>query len=140
MPQQNCTHKGCINFGRYCRRIHSASEGTTLEVKEPVKLKIRTPKNEKQHKEYVKEFLKILAVRPNCEIKIEGVCSKKGEGWHHPDGKHTKDLLMDFKNGFVSCNACNMWLEANHAEAVKLGFIGKRNKQIDRIVLMKRKG
>lgn len=128
-----CTYTNCPNFGRYCRRLHVAGEVKEKVVKKPKPIAKMSAKAKKIHqKEYLPAVKAILAVRPLCEIKIEGVCTGKAQGWNHAAGKHNKELKLDLKNGQTACNACNTWCEANHAKAVEMGFITKRNTETKR--------
>lgn len=57
----------------------------------------------------------------DCEIKAPG-CRKKAQGIHHIWGKVNSNDLMDKSGWMRACNSCNTWVEANHAEAERLGF------------------
>lgn len=71
---------------------------------------------DKEYRKIVKEFLK---KNPNCEIKAPG-CDKIATGLHHLV-KRSPNNLTDRKNLKRACNSCQLWIEENPVESMKLG-------------------
>lgn len=91
------------------------------------KIKPFSDKRAKLNREYAKES------RPRwkgkrCEMKTP-VCTGMAQGIHHPEGKETREKLLDPDNQMPSCNPCNGWVERNHAKAVKMGLKRSRLKK-----------
>lgn len=103
MMQKNCTVKGCINEGKYCR-IHPSGE-----LKEQKPIKQRSKKLDRvMKKEYV----------PGVKSPV---CTGRAQGFHHLAGRLGK-LLTDKKKKIPCCNACNTFIEKNDAWARANGF------------------
>lgn len=62
-----------------------------------------------------------------CELKVPGVCvnekypNQAASCVHHPEGR-IGDNLLNFEKCMRSCHPCNNWVEANDAEARKMGL------------------
>lgn len=115
MMQKNCTVKGCINEGKYCR-IHPSGE-----LKEQKPIKQRSKKLDRvMKKEYVPEVKEMVASNTLCSVKSP-VCTGRAQGFHHLAGRLGK-LLTDKKKKIPCCNACNTFIEKNDAWARANGF------------------
>lgn len=81
----------------------------------------------------------MLQEKRPCKAQIKGVCTGIAQGHNHPAGKHNDELYLTIDEEQLVCNACNMWFEDHHEEAVKLGFITKRNTILKRQIIYKPK-
>lgn len=121
-----CKVTGCINYGRYCR--------IPGHLKAPEQTRVVIPKVSQErkevNKEYSKRYKKEKGKKTKCEYKIKGVCTGNIQGYNHPAGKHSKERLLNLKDGKFCCNACNQYCEDHPEKAMALGFIKKRNTQI----------
>lgn len=129
MPIKLCTVKGCPYEGHYCR-LHLEKKPTNQRV---ITIIPKVSENRKElNKKYKKKSKEIKGDKTECMYKIPGVCTGKIQGYNHPAGKHNEERMLDIKPEHFCCNACNTWLEAHHAEAVKKGYIKKRNTKLNR--------
>lgn len=110
----------------YRRRIKN--EGKPEVKKKMRKIKPYSEKRAKVNREYSSRSRPFWKGKP-CGIKSKD-CTGQAQGIHHPAGKGTIELLMDENNWIPACNACNLWCESHHAEAIEKGFKKSRlNKQ-----------
>ena len=96
------------------------------EKKPKKKIRPFSKKREKLNRQYAKESRPRWNGKP-CKIKSP-VCTHWSQGVHHPEGKDTPDKLLNPNNQIECCNACNLWLEVNDAEARRLGLKKSRMK------------
>lgn len=85
----------------------------------------------KRQKKYMPLARAFRKDNPQCQLRVVGVCTSKTEAVHHTIGK-VGELLCETKYWMASCFACNNWVEDNHAKAVELNLIGKRNTETKR--------
>lgn len=94
-----------------------------VEVKKIIEKKKIKPRSKKlsdlMKKEYVPQVKKMIEAKTPCSLKTE-MCTGKAEGFHHPYGKASKELLL--KEKVPACNACNLWVEVNDKEARERGL------------------
>lgn len=122
-----CNHKGCENFGKYCR---ISWHDKIVEGKNFVRIARYSPKRTELNKEYA-AISRPLWEGKLCEIKSP-VCTWFAQGWNHAAGKENKEKLLDMSNGQPACNACNTYIEQHHSFAVDHGFRTKRNTETKR--------
>lgn len=132
MKHELCKQKDCFNFGKYCRRPGHLTPAPSNKRVITVIAKVAEGRKD-LNKEYKKRYKKEKGNKTKCEIGIPGVCTGKIQGYNHPAGKHSTELLLDLNAGQFCCNACNMWAEAHHEEAIKTGLITKRNTKKERV-------
>lgn len=106
------------SYLEYRRRLKI--EGKPVVEKKVKKIRPYSKKRDKINREYYDKS------RPFWKDKSCGIrsndCTGAAQGIHHLAGKGTIELLMDENNWIPACNACNLWCETHHAEAVKKGF------------------
>jgi len=96
----------------------------TYRIKKPKNYRMPkvAEKRKIQNKEYSEKRIPFLAEGGGlCELQVPGVCTRVATDVHHPAGR-TGNKLLDFKGCMRSCNPCNIWVEANDAEAWKMGL------------------
>lgn len=102
-------------------RLKLKNEGKPQKVKKPVKIRQYSKKRQRANREYAEKS------RPwwkgkQCAIRSPG-CTGAATGIHHLKGKSSTELLLDERYWVPACGYCNtIWVEENHAEAVKNGF------------------
>lgn len=114
-----CQAEGCtynVFGGGYCQRHQRLRTD-----KKPKALRQFTPKRQKVNLVYDRKARDFREANPFCRINSP-VCTRATQGVHHKKGKSTIELLLDKNFWMPACNACNLWVEENHKEAVKLGF------------------
>jgi hypothetical protein len=115
MKHSNCTVKGCLSYGRYCRLHPNGS------LKETKPIKPLSAKRQKiQQTEYGPAAKEYLKKNPLCKIRSE-VCTGKAEGVHHKAGR-IGDKLTDQRYWMPACNKCNSYVEQNDLWARSNGF------------------
>lgn len=145
---KECLHESCSydQFGGgYCpkhqylrqdlKERKEAKKAISLEKKkkqakkQASKPKPKPPKISQTEKERQAKYRPIAKKfrdeHPECEIQSP-VCTFFTQVVHHSRGK-LGDLLTDVENFIASCASCNLWVEENHSQAVKMNAIIKRN-------------
>lgn len=109
-----CTTPGCIFFGKYCR-LHPTG---SMPEQKPI-----SPRSKKLDKvmrnDYVPQVKEMVEAGTMCELKTE-VCTGRAQGFHHPYGKASEELLLTEK--VPSCNPCNVFCEINDSFARQQGW------------------
>lgn len=98
----------------------------TVEIKVPKEIKKESAKTKDAKKELKKLYPRFLAKNKRCQIKSP-VCTKKATCVHHTQGRGEAELL-DQKTWKASCEACNGYVEQNHAWAEERGSKVSRHK------------
>lgn len=99
--------------------FHAQYSGfTEAKPNKPIKKIADTRKEtEKLYKQLSKQ---LVTKFPDCQVKSPK-CTGKSQGCHHTRGR-LKDNILNEKTLIPCCNACNGWIEDNHAEAERLGL------------------
>jgi ribosome-binding protein aMBF1 (putative translation factor) len=74
---------------RLCQRCAKSHQGRSAKPTSSKKQSIapRSPKRQKQEREYSKKRKKFLEENPLCQIPVPGICTHKATEIHHVDGR-----------------------------------------------------
>lgn len=125
MKQNNCTVKGCINFGRYCR-IHPTGYLAPVKPIQPRSKKLE----EVMKKDYRPQVKEIVEANTPCAVKSK-MCTGLAQGFHHLAGREGKELTG--KRKIPCCNMCNQFIEKNDAWARANGWKLSKHKDYKRV-------
>lgn len=101
-------------------RLRLKNEGRPPKEKKVKQIKPFSDNRAKINREYSAKSRPVWKGK-DCGIKSKD-CTGKAQGIHHLAGKATIELLLDENNWVPACNACNLWCETHHADAVEKGF------------------
>lgn len=105
----------------YLEKRRQMKNGTRLPDVKPAKpIKKESSKMTQVKQELKKLYTIFLAKRKKCEVKSPE-CTKIATCVHHVHGR-LKDNLMNQASWKASCEACNSWVERNHAKAAEMGM------------------
>jgi 5-methylcytosine-specific restriction endonuclease McrA len=100
---------------------------TKPSLRRSKRLKPRSDKTARLYREQRVPFVtKMLAERPVCQIKVEGVCTGASVDLHEPKMRSRGGSIVDPENAVATCRPCHSWLHAHPAEATKLGWLKSR--------------
>lgn len=74
--------------------------------------------------EYYKLVEEVLKERPECELRIEGICTLKATTVHHSKGRGIYYLVKKFMKS--SCLACHDRVTIHSKEAIETGRSERR--------------
>lgn len=112
----------CLNHRIYANEFPTAIIKEEMKAKEkPKPINKVSEKRKIQNRELAKIVARIKKERPECEMKVPGVCSKVTTTVHHSKGR-IGDLLLNPKYLIASCSECNLWEVNNPKEAKAIGI------------------
>lgn len=116
----------CIGHARYANEFPAAIIKEEMKAKEkPYKIPKVSVKRKPLNRELAKIVARIKKERPECEMKVPGVCTGKTVTAHHPKGK-IGELLLDESQLIASCSPCNLWEVSHPKEAKAMGISKSR--------------
>ncbi len=122
-PQNKLFNKnGCL----WCVRAEAKPLKKVALKKSTKPINKVSAKRKVEKKVYDVERVIFLKERPDCELHIEGVCTKKATTIQHLAGRDG-DLYLDKDNWAASCNPCNLWAAEHSKEAIELGAARSRH-------------
>lgn len=65
----------------------------------------------------------MLAMRPWCEARVEGVCTGRSEHVHEPKTRARSGDILDPRNAVTVCGACHSWIHGHPVQAHELGLL-----------------
>ena len=116
-----CLFPTCSGFAQtngYC--IHHRIYANSAVVKTPKPVNKRGDIQKEIVKQLKEKYPLYLAKKKfKCEVKTPE-CTKAATCVHHTKGRH-RSVVLDEQFWMASCERCNSWVEANHAEAEAMG-------------------
>lgn len=103
----------------YCF-AHAVHFGIDKPKKQKLPIAKVSEKRKVTNKEYKTIVKEMFAKNNKCQIKQSG-CTSIAQGLHHIR-KRLPSNITDRNNLIRACNNCNLWVENNPLEAIKLGF------------------